>query len=151
MWIKNIGTIGAVAFVIWCGEGFGQFPLTWVLAEPIKASTEARDPFIPLVHFNKPGQQSKNLEHANPLDAAPKVLGIVYGKTGYRALLQQSDGTSIMVSPGSVLPNGYARVVRILDEAVVLQTLSGPDRLVPGPLQILNIREVQGKRENGRQ
>ena len=140
-----------VALVIWCGVGFGKFHLAVALAEPMRESMEVRDPFIPLPHFKNPVQQAKNFEPANPFDAALKVLGIVYGKTGYRALLQHTDGTSIMVSPGSVLPRGHARVVRILDEAVVLQTLSGPDGLELGPLQILNIREGQEKKEDGGQ
>ena len=81
-----------------------------------------RDPFVPLnsARMQKP---SKSEQLNAPIEESdnPKVLGIVLGREGFRAVLQLANGERIFVKPGSVLKHERARVIRISDDSVSLE------------------------------
>ena len=94
----------------------------WVPDDRPYRAVGRRDPFVPLNRATKKNQ----IGSEQPIRAAeesgiPKVLGIVLGRGGYRALLQRSDGDRIVVEPGSELKHEQARVIHIFNDAVSLE------------------------------
>ncbi len=99
-----------------------SFSLTFNQREVQYQAGSRRDPFVPLnrarmQRSSKPQQPNSQKEKSDDL----KVLGIVYGQEGYRAVLQLANGKRVLVKPGSVLEYERARVIRISDDAVLLE------------------------------
>ena len=81
-----------------------------------------RDPFVPLSrsHMQRPSGTKKPTSQKGESDV-PKVVGIAFGQEGFRAVLQRENGQRTLVKTGSVMEPEHARVIRITDDAVVLE------------------------------
>ena len=84
--------------------------------------SKPRDPFVPLNRERVTSIDARGGASASDLETTvPKVLGIVLGKEGFRAVLQRANGQRVLVRPGSFLKQEEARVVRISGDAVFLE------------------------------
>ena len=99
-----------------------------------------RDPFVPLNRGRM--KRAAHVDRPNGLEKGsdvPKVLGIVSGQKGYRAILQGVNGQRILVGTGSVLEHERARVIHISDNTVSLEYRldeNGKDRLLERRISI---------------
>jgi len=81
-----------------------------------------RDPFVPLSRDRIPNGLMPSLSHQAKIETEiPIVLGIVLGRDGYGAVLQQGNGNRILVEQGSELEGEQARVVQISGDTVLLE------------------------------
>lgn len=99
-----------------------------------------REPFLPLVipKYREPSSTSP-IEQSRTQKPTWKLMGIISGRQGYFASIQNSEGKRYIVTPGSVIPSEGLKVKRIsktelefdyLDEAKVTTNLERSQKLI---------------------
>ncbi|MGB0910862.1 MAG: pilus assembly protein PilP [Nitrospirales bacterium] len=94
---------------------------------------DRRDPFQPRVQEIQEVTSQENTPDALRFSRSDwKILGIISGSTGMKAVLRNVKGRRYTVSLGDVLSPNHLRVVRLTNTTVVLESFAGQSKQVQG-------------------
>jgi type IV pilus assembly protein PilP len=93
--------------------------------EPVYSAEGKRDPFLPYLKEEPRSVAVAIIEDVPPLQryevAEFKLVGVIWGRRGYKALVEDREGKGYTVSVGTKLGRGNGTVARISDRELVVK------------------------------
>jgi len=103
-------------------------------------SMNRRDPFIPLLNVPQPSRPRPLVKHSEKVPENWRIIGIMSGKIGVRAILGNREGETYLVKPGQRIGSGGWKVRDIHEQSLILEKVGVRQTGDPSQTQKLIIR-----------
>jgi len=103
-------------------------------------SMNRRDPFIPLLNAPKPSRPRPLVKHSEKVQERWRIIGIMSGKIGARAILGNREGEKYLVQPGQRIGSEGWKVKDIHEQSLILEKVGVHQTGDPSQTQKLTLR-----------
>ena len=84
-------------------------------------SMNRRDPFIPLLNTDRPSRPRPLVKHSEKVPEGWRIIGIMSGKIGARAILGNREGKTYLIKPGQRIGDDGWKVKAIHEQSLILE------------------------------